>query len=112
MLFYLTAIPYGIFQLNWQRFFFSLVQHDAVSGGHLSSLPKKTRAWPLPQELTLATALLFAWLFLPYWVRKSRVLQPLCTQNEELKVALKQIEELAITDELTGLYNRRFCRPL
>ncbi len=112
LLFYLTAIPYGIFQLNWQRFLFlalySMTLYLAVIFHHYLKDP---RAWPLPQELTLATALLFCLLFFAVLGKEVTVLRSrYVRKNEELKVALKQIEELAITDELTGLYNRRFLQ--
>ena len=38
--------------------------------------------------------------------------QVLQTRNHDLRLAMERIQQLAITDELTGLYNRRFVKEL
>ena len=42
----------------------------------------------------------------------SRMRTRLQERNEDLRQALERIQQLAITDELTGLYNRRFAKDL
>lgn len=110
LLFYLTAIPYGVFQLNWQRFlflaFYAIASYLLAIYGLYQKSPMQ---WSWVQELTLALGLFFCLLFFVVLGKEVTVLrQRYVRRTEELKVALKQIEELAITDELTGLYNRRY----
>lgn len=42
----------------------------------------------------------------------SQLRTALQARNEDLRQALERIQQLAITDELTGLYNRRFAKDL
>lgn len=42
----------------------------------------------------------------------SRLRNQLQERNHDLRTALERIQQLAITDELTGLYNRRFAKDL
>lgn len=42
----------------------------------------------------------------------SRMRNRLQERNRDLRAALERIQQLAITDELTGLYNRRFAKEL
>lgn len=112
LLFYLTAIPYGVFQLNWQRFLFLALYTITTYLLALYALHQSPEtAWSWGHELTLAFGFFLCLLFFVVLGKEVTVLrQRYVRRTEDLKVALKQIEELAITDELTGLYNRRFLQ--
>lgn len=110
LLLYLVAIPYGVFQLNWQRFFLLAVYVMTAYLAVVSMVYTKYPAqWSWSQEVTLFGGLLFSLLFYVVLGKEVMVFRQRYEQkNRDLRNALQQIEELAITDELTGLYNRRY----
>jgi diguanylate cyclase (GGDEF)-like protein len=58
---------------------------------------------------TVIYSLLFAWfVFFSSYIGRLR--EQLSARNRELRDAMARIEELAIKDELTGTFNRRFVR--
>lgn len=112
LLYYLTAIPYGVFQLTWQKFLWltAYIMFTYIGVMIFTVLSSdSSMVWTWPGEMVIATALLFSLLSFSLLGREMTVLRQAYRQkNHELRSALAQIEELAVTDELTGLFNRRY----
>lgn len=60
----------------------------------------------------VAIYLVLAWWMIFFASYIGRLRNHLSERNQELKQAMGRIEELAIRDELTGAYNRRFIRDV
>ncbi len=110
LLLYLTVMPYGIFRLNWREFLLLALYTVSTYAAVIMWLHWQHPArWPLSQEWLLALTLLLSLLAYAVLGREVAVLRlAYRSKNRELRRALARIEELAITDELTGLYNRRY----
>lgn len=110
ILIYLAMIPFGIFQLRLKQFlflaFYSAGTYFLVRYLHHQQLGS---AWDWINELLLLVAFLFSLLSYAVLGKEVTVLRgAYWRKNRALRQAFKRIEELAITDELTGLYNRRY----
>jgi len=110
MLTCIVPLLYGMFGLNMRRFIFAggfyvagylamlsariVVEHDDLPVG---------RSWILPVSL----ALVMLQIGLIGGV-VNKLQQAIRRRNEQLTEAMRKISEMAIRDELTGLYNRRW----
>jgi diguanylate cyclase (GGDEF)-like protein len=109
MMAYLTILPFGAFRLKWRGFFgitlFTLASYAVV----LFLFQQNHSGDWLPQvEVIIGVTFMLAMTGYCILGREFSILRERLTDsNQQLKVALTRIEELAITDELTGLYNRR-----
>ena len=110
MLAYLAVMPFGVFGLTWKGYlgiclftlscYASVILYLQYGGGGL---------W-IP-ELEAFLGITFLVCIMAYTIigREVTVLRDAYRRkNRELRRAMVRIEELAITDELTGLYNRRY----
>ena len=107
---YLTIMPYGIFRLTWKGFvllaLYTVVTYCLVM---LLLHWQQPHHWSWSTELLLAMTLLLSLLTYAVLGREVAVLRAAYRRkNQELRRAMQRIEELAVTDELTGLYNRRY----
>jgi len=109
VVFYLVAMLFGVFRLPAGQLLalagFGVVAHAAAIG--LAAL--RRGAPPPPLEL-LGLALVAALLPWFAWIggRVNRLRLRLADSNRRLTEALARIERIAIHDELTGVYNRRY----
>jgi diguanylate cyclase (GGDEF)-like protein len=109
MLFYLVAMLFGVLRLNAQRL---LVLALVAIGAHGVVLHAIYTRNPLldvrPAFIEFgALAIVLPWFaVMGGYVNRLRV--RLSDSNRELRRAFDHIEELAIRDELTGAFNRRF----
>jgi diguanylate cyclase (GGDEF)-like protein len=109
MMAYLIILPLGAFRLKWRGFFgitlFTLASYAVV----LFLLQQNRSSYWSPQiEAVIGATFLLAIMSYCISGREFGILRErLTNRNQQLNIALKKIKELAITDELTGLYNRR-----
>lgn len=110
MLGYLTIMPYGVFRLTWRGFLgvalFTMASYTSVMllALHYGGLQR-----PAGEEMVLGAAFLASLVAYSFLGREVALLREAYRQkNRELRRAVARIEELAVTDELTGLYNRRY----
>jgi len=107
---YLLVMSFGVFYLSVRGFLlFSLF----ILICYLSALFWVYQARPetldIPKEIFVLIGFSFTLCgFLLMGNEFSTLRQALNQRHKELKGAVSRIEELAITDELTGLYNRRY----
>lgn len=111
---YLTIMPYGIFRLSWKGFvllaLYTVLTYSLVMGVLHWQQPE---AWSWAQEWLLGLTLLLSLLTYAVLGREVAVLRAAYRcKNQELRHAMQRIEELAVTDELTGLYNRRYLMQM
>ncbi|WP_189387389.1 GGDEF domain-containing protein [Bacterioplanes sanyensis] len=107
---YVTVLPFGMFQLTWRGFLGIVLVSIACYGAVLVAMHGNSRAFWQP-ELEWLVGLAFAATLSCFVVvaREFTYLRDAYRhKNRELRQALSRIEELAVTDELTGLYNRRY----
>ncbi len=109
LIMYFIALIFGVFRLNRRQFLF--LSLFALSGYALAILGL-LRYHPEVIELKIEilqfmvlAVTLFWFTFMGGYISKMR--SKLYSMNKNLEDAYRQIEELAMRDELTGLYNRR-----
>ena len=112
-LFYLVAMLFGVLRLSTQRLMtiagIALLAHGTML--YLSELrqPGANRSDSMVQFAVLAVVL--PWFaVMGGYVNSLR--HRLSDSNRQLKLAFDRIEQIAIRDELTGLFNRRFLLDL
>lgn len=106
---YLTILPFGAFRLRWHGFL-GIALFTLSCYAMALFLLQQTRPghwYPEVEAIIGLTFLLSMFGYCTVGHEFSRLRDRLSKSNDELKQALDKIEELAITDELTGLYNRR-----
>ena len=111
MMAYLSILPFGAFRLGWRGFFGISVFTLACYLGALILLQhnQTIERWDAQIEVLVGLTFLIAMLGYSILGREfSRLREMLIDSNHQLRLALIKIEELAIRDELTGLYNRRY----
>lgn len=110
LLTYLTIMPYGIFRLTWKGFVWLALYTVATYSLVIMLLHwQQPQVWSWSAEWLLALTLLLSLLTYAVLGREVALLRAAYRRkNQELRSALLKIEELAVSDELTGLYNRRF----
>lgn len=110
LLAYLSIMPFGAFRLGWRGFFgVSFFTIACYSITLFFVLQKRPGYWILELELLIGVSFILAMFGYATLGREFSSLRYQLTQkNRQLTRALSKIEELAITDELTGLYNRRY----
>lgn len=107
---YLTIMPYGIFRLTWKGFVL-LALYTVLTYSMVMLLLhwQQPEVWLRSKELLVALTLLLSLLTYAVLGREVAVWRAAYRRkNQELRRAMQRIEELAVTDELTGLYNRRY----
>jgi len=107
---YLAVLPYGVFRLTWRGFLgLALFTMAAYTSIMLALHQQGKVPWDAGHESILAGAFLISLLGYVVLGREVGVLRNAYrSKNRQLREAMKRIEELAVRDELTGLYNRRF----
>lgn len=106
---YLTILPFGAFRLQW-RGFLGVTLFTLACYAIALFLLQLNRPGQWSPEFEAITGLTFLLAMFGYCVlghEFSLMREKLGASNEQLQVALDKISELAITDELTSLYNRR-----
>lgn len=106
---YLTILPFGAFRLQW-RGFLGITLFTLVSYALALFLLQLNRPGQWAPEFEAITGITFLLAMFGYCVlgnEFSLMKTRLSESNEKLQIALEKISELAITDDLTGLYNRR-----
>mgnify|MGYP001180854971 CR=1 FL=1 len=114
LMFYPVCFVFGVFRLSTRQFLVLNVFALASYGGLIALLQ-----WTRPERIDLDLELL-QWLALAFVLPSfaliggyiSRMRNELGERNEELNEALRRISEMAIRDELTGAYNRRYIMDL
>jgi diguanylate cyclase (GGDEF)-like protein len=109
----LLVLMFGAFRLDLQGFLriglFTSICYLALVYGELRAGER------LDLRLELMNGLAFILLCVGVvllGLDSSRLRSQLQERNRDLRMALERIQQLAITDELTGLYNRRFAKEL
>jgi diguanylate cyclase (GGDEF)-like protein len=108
-LFYLVAMLFGVFRLGTGRMLalaaLALAAHGAVLW--LIGVRSLEMGFALELGQFAALAILLPW-FAVMGGYVSRLRTRLSDSNRQLQAAVARIGEIAIRDELTGVYNRRF----
>ncbi|UTW48975.1 GGDEF domain-containing protein [Bacterioplanoides sp. SCSIO 12839] len=107
---YLAVMPFGVFRLSWKEYLCICLFVLACYSGVLSYFHVyELSVWSLEMELLAGLAFLACIMAYTVIGKEFSILRDAYRQkNRELRRALVKIEELAITDELTGLFNRRY----
>ena len=107
---YLNIMPFGVFRLSGRGFvgisLFTVVSYSLV----IFSTHYSASELLVPEfEVVIGVALMTSLLVYAFIGREFFILRKAYGEkNSELRRALARIEELAVTDELTGLNNRRY----
>ena len=107
---YLNIMPFGVFRLSGRGFvgisLFTVVCYSLV----IFSTHYSASELLVPEfEVVIGVALMTSLLVYAFIGREFFILRKAYGEkNSELRRALARIEELAVTDELTGLNNRRY----
>jgi len=114
LIIYLIVFLFGIFRLNTRQFLsltiFVLFTYGLVIYVLMEYQPQKINLYEeMLQWMALASLLPF-FAFLGGHISSLR--QKLRNSHTELEEAMEKIQEMAIRDELTGLYNRRHVMEL
>jgi len=109
MMAYLTILPFGAFRLHWRGFFgITLFTFSCYAIALFLLQQSRPGQWSPEVEMIIGLTFLLAMLGYCTLGREFSMLRErLISSNQQLSLALSKIEELAITDELTGLHNRR-----
>lgn len=107
---YLMVMPYGVFRLTWKGFLgvalFTMASYTTVM---LLLHHQGQLIWQPLNEVLLSSAFFGSLLAYSVLGREVALLREAYREkNRELRRAMVRIEELAVTDELTGLHNRRY----
>jgi diguanylate cyclase (GGDEF)-like protein len=108
-LFYLVAMLFGVFRLGTGRMLvlagLALAAHATVLW--LVGVRSLEMGFALELGQFAALAIMLPW-FAVMGGHVNRLRSRLSDSNRQLQAAVERIEEIAIRDELTGTYNRRF----
>lgn len=111
---YLAIMPFGVFQLAWRSLLH--VALYAVMTYHIVVLLTYFLGLNVsPVEHEILLSVVFSIALIGYVIVGKEFLmlrQSYLKKNRELRLAVTTIADLAITDELTGLYNRRHMLSL
>ena len=107
---YLMVLPYGIFRLTWRGFLgVALLAMAGYTSVMLVLHHQNKMQWAAGHEAILGVAFLISLLSYSLLGREVGILRDAYRhKNRQLRQAMVRIEELAVRDELTGLYNRRY----
>ncbi len=109
IVFYLMAMLFGVLRLNGRRLMVLALLALAAHGTMLALLLARD---PQVDRAALLTEFVVLLVVLPWFAAMggyvNRLRLRLSDSHRNLKDAYDRIEQLAIRDELTGLYNRRF----
>ena len=109
IVFYLVAMLFGVLRLSGTRLMLlalvALAAHGTMLALLLAHNPQLDRA-AVFSEFAVLFVVLPWFAVIGGYVNRLRV--RLAESHRSLKAAFERIEELAIRDELTGMYNRRF----
>jgi diguanylate cyclase (GGDEF)-like protein len=110
MLAYLAVMPFGVFLLGWKGFLgICLFTMSCYTGVVLYLQHNSVGLWIPELEAILGITFLASIMAYTFIGREFSILRNAYKKkNRELRRAMVRIEELAVTDELTGLYNRRY----
>ena len=110
MLGFLNIMSFGVFRLTWRGYvgislFIIMCYTMVLFFVHLNQNGVMTASMEVISGLTFALSLIvFVMIGREYAVLRDAY----SIKNNELRRAMSRIEELAITDELTNLFNRRY----
>jgi diguanylate cyclase (GGDEF)-like protein len=109
MISYLTILPFGAFRLHWRGFFgITLFTLSCYAITLFLLQQNRPGHWVPEVEVIIGLAFLLAMFgYSAIGHEFSLMRDRFYNTKEQLQNALAKIDELAITDELTGLYNRR-----
>lgn len=110
MLGYLAILPFGMFRLGWKEYLgICLFTMSCYTSAILYLQQSIGQLWLTELEVLLGITFFFCLLAFSINGRELGILREAYrSKNHELRRAMSRIEELAVTDELTGLYNRRY----
>jgi diguanylate cyclase (GGDEF)-like protein len=109
MMAYLIILPLGAFRLKW-RVFFGIILFTLASYAVVLFLLQQNSSGYWSPQIEAVIGAIFLLTIMSYCIagRDFGILRErLTNRNQQLNIALKKIKELVMTDELTGLYNRR-----
>ena len=107
LMFYLVAMLFGVLRLDGSRLMWLALLALAAHGIVLALLVARGASGPAMLTEFLLLAVVLPW-FAAMGGYVNRLRRRLSDSNRDLQRAFDRIEQLAIRDELTGAYNRRF----
>jgi diguanylate cyclase len=109
IVFYLMVLLFGVLRLSGKRLMLLALLALGAHGAMLALLLARD---PQVDNAALLTEFVVLLVVLPWFAAMggyvNRLRLRLSDSHRDLKTAFERIEQLAIRDELTGLYNRRF----
>jgi diguanylate cyclase len=109
IVFYLMVLLFGVLRLSGKRLMLLALLALGAHGAMLALLLARD---PQVDKAALLTEFVVLLVVLPWFAAMggyvNRLRLRLSDSHRDLKTAFERIEQLAIRDELTGLYNRRF----